>query len=238
MRGKLYGIGLGPGDPELVTLKARRVLEKVEVVAFPRAERGEGSIAFSILQQVLTRQPEFLELNFPMTRNKEMLRHYWQQAANKVIAKLKEGLNVAFITLGDPLLYSTYSYLLKAIKDTDSDIAVETIPGVISFSAAAALSNLSLVESDETLAIVPASDNLEALRAALTQFDTVVVMKIGARLSQVQELLKQLGLIENSVLVSRAGLDGEFVTKGLSTLNKEAGYLSTIIVKKPRGRKG
>lgn len=235
MPGKLYGIGIGPGDPGLVTLKALKLLEAADIICVPRADSGEGSIAFSILHQLLPGK-ECLELSFPMVRDTDRLQEYWRRAAETVADKLAQGLEVAFVTLGDPLLYSTYNYLLKALWDKAPDIQVETVPGITSFSAAAALANLSLVERDEEMAVLPASAGAETLRRVLTDFDTVVLMKIGHRLAQVRELLNDMGLARDAVLVSRAGLEGQVIARDISQVEGERlGYLSVVIVRRRKG---
>ncbi|MFQ5827180.1 MAG: precorrin-2 C(20)-methyltransferase [Dehalococcoidia bacterium] len=237
MLGKFYGVGIGPGSPDLVTLRAKRVLEMVGAVYVPKATTSENSLARSILERVLDRRPQFVELDFPMVRDRAVLLEHWNRAAEEVVARLKRGEDVAFATLGDPLLYSTYNYLLTTLLERFPEVSVETIPGVSSMGAAAALANLPLAERDETLAILPTPDDPKELERVLRQFDSVVLMKIGAKLDMVLRVLSQLGLREKAVLVSRAGLPGEALLRDLSSIaDKRLGYLSIIIVTK-RGQK-
>ena len=234
MPGKLYGIGIGPGDPGLVTLKALRLLESVDLICVPQADRGEGSLARSILHKLLPGK-ECLELTFPMTQDKQRLREHWGQAAEVVAGKLAQGLEVAFVTLGDPLLYSTYNYLLRALSERAPGLLVETVPGITSFAAAAALVNIPQVEGEERLAVLPASAGAETLKRALRDFDTVVLMKIGPRLAQVRRLLEELGMARDAILVSRAGLEGQVVARDISQVDGERlGYLSVVIVRPAR----
>lgn len=232
MMGKLYGIGLGPGDPGLVTLKGLRILQAADVIFAPKAESGEGGIARTILRQILP-EKECLELAFPMVRDLRQLEQHWGEAAALVAAKLAQGLTAAFVTLGDPLLYSTYNYLLEALRRRDAHLAVETVPGITSFNAAAALANLPLVEGNESLALLPAAAGAEAITQALKEFDTVVLMKIGSRLPQVRRLLLSLDQAADAVFVSRAGLEGEAVVRDISQVQDDhLGYLSVIIVRR------
>lgn len=236
MPGKLYGIGIGPGDPELVTIKALNLLKSADVIFVPQGDRTEDSIALSILHKLLPGK-NCLSVTFPMVRDPEQLREHWGAAAGIVAEKLARGLKVAFITLGDPLLYSTYIYLVRALAEKMPEIEVETIPGINSFSAAAALVNLPLLEREQKLAVLPASAPAEVLRQTLQEFDTVVLMKIGRRLARVRQLLQELGMAQDAVLVSRAGLEGQFVARDISKVDGErAGYLSVIIVRRKEGR--
>ena len=149
---------------------------------------------------------------------------------------LEQGKEVAFITLGDPLLYSTYNYLLQALREKHPDLEVETVPGVSSISAAAALAGLPLAQGEERLAILPAPPDGEGLREVLARFDTVVVMKVGDRLPALRRALEELGLAGKAVLVSRAGLEGERVVRGLQSLKDDSvGYLSVVIIRRSEG---
>jgi len=236
MTGKLYGIGIGPGDPGLVTLKAKGLLERVDVICLPRASSGEGGIARQILEGLLSSPPPLLELDFPMVRDRARLREYWGRAAGQVSRLLGEGKEVAFITLGDPLLYSTYNYLLQALREKHPDLEVETVPGVSSISAAAALAGLPLAQGGERLAILPAPPDGEGLREVLARFDTVVVMKVGDRLPALRRALEELGLAGKAVLVSRVGLEGQRVVRGLQSLkDNSVGYLSVVIIRRSEG---
>jgi precorrin-2/cobalt-factor-2 C20-methyltransferase len=238
MTGKFYGVGVGPGSPDMLTLRAKRVLESVAAVYVPRATSGGDSLARSILEGVLDPRTRFIELDFPMVRKKDALVEHWDRAAGELATRLQGGEDVAFATLGDPLLYSTYNYLLATLQARFPEIPVETVPGITSISAATALANLPLAERDETLAIIPVPGDPKKLEKVLGQFDSVVLMKIGARLGMVLEVLGRMGLKEKAVLVSRAGLPGETLVSDLSTVeDRGLGYLSIIIVTQ-RGWKG
>lgn len=232
-QGRLYGIGIGPGDPKLVTIRAKEILDRVDIVFAPKGREDGTSCARSIVEAVTTKEKVFAELTFPMTKDKSILNRYWSRAAHRIAKEIKKGSEVAFVTIGDPFIYSTYVYLLKTLRKNFPDIKVETIPGVSAFNAAASTADLALVEGNERLAVVPVSKDLKGLKEALEDFDTVVLMKIGLKLDMVISLLKKLDLLKCAVLVSRVGHKDERIIYDLTSLrDKKTGYLSVIIVKK------
>src|SRR3989338_6875632 len=231
-KGKLYGIGIGPGDPCLVTLKAREILDRVEVVFAPKGNEDGTSCARSIVEAVTQSAKTFVELTFPMTKDKAVLNRYWARAAKEIATQIDKGKDAAFVTIGDPFIYSTYAYLLKTLRRNFPNIAVETVPGVSSFNAASAKAHIPLVEGDEKLAIIPVRRDLRGLRETLEEFDTVVLMKVCSKLDSVLSLLKEMGLAKSAVLVNRVGHKAEKIIHDLSSLkDKKAGYLSVVIVK-------
>ena len=232
-KGKLYGIGLGPGDPGLVTLKAREILEEVDIIFAPKGSEDGESCARSIVEAVIQKPKTFVELTFPMTRDRAVLNRYWGRAAKEIATQIDKGKDAAFITIGDPFIYSTYVYLLKTLRRNFPDIAVETIPGVSSFNAASARAHIPLVEGDERLAVVPVRHDLKGLKEALEGFDTVVLMKVGSKLKKIVRLLKDMKLIKMAFLVSHVGHRDEKITRDLASLKgRKAGYLSCVIVKR------
>lgn len=235
-RGKLYGIGLGPGDPGLLTLRAKEILNKVDVVFVPKSKDGAISCARSIVETAISKPKNFVELTFPMTRDRKILASYWLRAAERIAKELKSERTAAFVTIGDPFIYSTYIYLLETLRNNFPGIATETVPGISAFNAAAASCGVPLVKGNEKLAVLPVTRDIKRLRATLEKFDTVILMKVGSRLESIVRLLKKMKLIKNSVLVSHAGQPGEKIVKDLSLLrDKRAGYLSVIIVRKKDG---
>ena len=173
-----------------------------------------------------------------MTKDQKKLESYWLRAAEKIVKELKRGRIAAFVTIGDPFIYSTYIYLLETLRKNFPNIGVETIPGISAFNAAAASSGLPLVKGDEKLAILPVTKNLKGLKKTLKEFDTVVLMKVGSKLDRVICILKEMKLMKNSVLVSHAGQAGEKIISNLSFLkDKKLGYLSVIIVKRKMDNK-
>ena len=236
MPGKFYGIGVGPGEPELITLKAYRVLKKIDILFVPKSSAEGESLALAAVEKVLPIEAKVFDLQFPMSTDSETLRNSWNEAGKIVADQLLEGRNVAFITIGDPMMYSTYSYLLRYLKENHPDCENETIPGVTAFSACASYIKSPLVEGDETLAVVPAAYNIERLKHALVNFDNVVAMKLNRRFPEVLALLKELGLEEKAVFVSRCGYEDQYFTRDLNSLSgRKLDYMSLLIVRKRGG---
>jgi len=248
-RGTLYGIGVGPGDPEWITVKAARVLAACRHVCVPMsqsqnrdrrgpADRAEStsspdSVALKIARPYLRADAVVHELPFPMTSDEQVLRQAWGQAARDVHAILKQGEDCCFLTLGDALLYSTYIYLLRELKVLDPQAPVVTVPGITAFSAAAAITQFPIGQGKQLVTIVPASDDMTQFTAALDRGGTVVLMKIGRRLQSVLAELQSRGLADHAVFVSHAGMADQNVVTNLQQLqgaDDEAGYLSIVIV--------
>lgn len=238
MKGCFYGVGVGPGDPDLITLKGYKVLEKVDVICAPQASEEKESLAFSVVRKALKKDLRVLKLVFPMTRDKSKLEAFWDDASRKVAELLRDGKDVAFVTIGDPSLYSTYSYLLAKLKDELSDLRVKTIPGVTSMLACAAAANSSIAEGEETLAIFPAIGNVDDLRDVLIRYDNVVIMKAARKLDQIIALLSELGLKDKAFFANRCGLSDQFLTFDLDKVSSfEQDYFSLLVVRKNFSRK-
>ncbi|MBP2072373.1 precorrin-2 C(20)-methyltransferase [Thermoanaerobacterium butyriciformans] len=220
---KLYGIGVGPGEESFITLKAVKILQKVDVVVAP-SSKGEGSIAYEIVKPYIKCDVVFIE--FPMTYSKEDLKAKWEENVKKIKTFLDDGKDVAFITIGDPMIYSTYIYILKRIEGYEA----ETIPGISSYSAAASRLNIPIAEGNETFAVVPSGDILE-ISKALDMFDNVVLMKISRRYEEIVNLLKEKNF--KGYLVIKCGHQDEEISYDLDKyIGKKIDYLSLIIAKK------
>ena len=232
MLGRLYGIGLGPGDPELVTVKASRLLARLSHVFAPKADEGGFSVARSIANSHVSAGATFHELVYPMTRNADALAHHWRKGAAAVVEILRTGQDAAFITLGDPMLYSTCTYLLRAVQKVEPTVLVEVIPGVTSFCASAALTQFVLGEQDSKLLVAPAPATLEDLTELTHHRGRLVLMKVGSKLPQLVTWLRMLGLLEHTRLVSRAGLPEQRIVTNLGTCTEleTVGYLSSLLV--------
>jgi len=232
-RGTLYGIGVGPGDPELITVKGANILSRCRHVFVPKARTASDSLALSIAKRYLGSSSEVHELVFPMTSEREELSRRWGESAREIITVLENGVDACFLTLGDPLLYSTYIYLLREIRAMAPDMNVITVPGVTAFSAAAALSEFPIGEAKEPVVVIPTADDLEEVRQSLKERGTVILMKIGRRLPDILNILEEAGLIDRSVFVSHAGMSNQRVETDLRALRnagEKAGYLSIILV--------
>ena len=240
--GDFYGIGIGPGDPELLTLKAARIIKAVDVIFVPKAGIKEESMALDIVKPLLDdvaagfslrNRPRVVEKVFPMVKEQEKLESHWKEAALAIKEELEKGNSVAFLTIGDPLTFSTYVYLLRCLRDMIPEEKIHTIPGVTSFNAAASLANLSLAQRDERIAIVPVPDDVEELRPILKGFDTVILMKVAKRLDKVINLLEEMGLAQHALFASHVGLKDSYLTRNLSELKGSwRGYMSIIIIRK------
>ena len=232
-RGTLYGIGVGPGDPELITVKGANILSRCRHAFVPKARTASDSLALSIAARYLGCATKIHELVFPMTSECEELSRSWGESAREIITVLERGEDACFLTLGDPLLYSTYIYLLREIRAMVPDMNVITVPGVTAFSAAAALSEFPIGEAKEPVVVVPTADDLEEVRRSLKERGTVILMKIGRRLPDILNILEEAGLIDRSVFVSHAGMSNQQVETDLRALRNagdKAGYLSIILV--------
>lgn len=232
-RGTLYGIGVGPGDPDLMTIKAAEILRNSSHVFVPKARREGGSVAHGIARRHIGPGATIHEMVFPMTTDKAELARRWEESARAVADVLTAGSDACFLTLGDAFLYSTYIYLLRALRKLVPDLEVVTVPGITAFSAAAALAEFAVGEAKEPVTIVPTADDLDEVKQALSTGGTVVLMKVGARLQRILDLLESLGMLDRGVFVSRAGMDGQRIVRDLRELRGEkedSGYLSIILV--------
>lgn len=231
LAGILYGVGVGPGDPELVTLKAKRILEEADCIAVPRNAVKKDSLALSIVRNIIGKDRDIIELFFPMSFDEKTLESSWKKAAEELRDRLDTGMNVAFITLGDPTVYSTYMYMHKAISNMG--YRTEIIPGITSFCAAAARAGISLGENRETIAVVPSAYECDKLDSIISDFDNIVLMKIARKFHSLKAKLKEQGLDGKAVLVSRCGLEDELVEFDLDKVNGEIlSYFTTMIIKK------
>ena len=230
--GKLFGIGVGPGDPGLLTLRAVEVLKQVDVVCVPRSRAKNESIAMKAAGAYIAETAEIMEVSTPMVRDAAALEAEWQTGAEQIAERLKAGKNVAFITIGDTMLFSTYTYILKKVQEIIPSLVVKSVPGITSFSAAAAYLNSALAEGSEKLAIIPAIDNPENLREIFSQFSNAVLMKVAGKYDQIVDVLAELGLKEKAVFMSRVGYPEQMVTFDLDSLRgAKLDYMSLILVK-------
>jgi precorrin-2/cobalt-factor-2 C20-methyltransferase len=232
-RGTLYGIGVGPGDPELITVKGANILSRCRHVFVPKARIASDSLALSIAARYLGCATKIYELVFPMTSDLDELSRRWRESAREIMTVLEKGEDACFLTLGDPLLYSTYIYLLREIRTIAADTNILTVPGVMALSAAAALAEFPIGEAKEPVMVIPTADDLEEVRLSLKKKGTVILMKIGKRLHDILDIMEDGGLIDQGVFVSHAGMANQRVETDLRTLRKEGaevGYLSIILV--------
>jgi precorrin-2/cobalt-factor-2 C20-methyltransferase len=232
-KGTLYGIGVGPGDPEWITVKGARVLAQCRRIFVPKSKEERDSAALQIAQSYISAEAQVRELSFPMITDPHKLALHWDEAARQMAEVLEKGEDCCFLTLGDLFLYSTYIYLLRALRKMIPDLDVVSIPGINAFSAAAALTEFPVGEAKEQVTIIPTADDLGAVKNALAQGGTVVLMKIGKRLESILDILEEEGLLDRAVFVGRAGQVGQRIETDLRRLRTNeptTGYLSIILV--------
>jgi len=238
--GTLWGVGVGPGAPDLLTLRAVAVLRRADVLALPRASDWSESQAWRIAKPSVGDVPgqERLFLTFPMSKDPERLRPAWDRAFDAIGARLEAGRNVAFVTEGDPSLYSTFLYLAAAAEERWPAVQIEVVPGVSSVNAVPARARVALADGCERVAIVPATYGTGDLRAVLRAFDTTVIMKIGGALADVVEAISAEGLAARAVFVSRATMPEEQIVRDVRQVRPEQCDCFGMIVVARRDRAG
>lgn len=231
--GTLYGVGAGPGDPELITVKAFRALQESPVIAYPKKRKGSKSYARKIIDAYVDpSEKDMLGLVFPMTKDPAILEREWSATAEAVWGKLSEGKDVAFITEGDPLLYSTFIHMMNVMKERYGDISMKVIPGISSINGAAARLSLPLADGDDLVAIVPAKDDYEAMKKAIEEHDCVIFIKVAKVIDLMLRILKELNLTDKAKVVSKVTSEEEIVWSMEELEGSEPEYLTLMVVRK------
>ena len=229
--GTFYGIGVGPGDPELLTVKAIEALKKIDVLIAPKTEKKSDSVALSIAQPYLKPTVEIVYQTFPMVKDFAEETEIFEANKAEILSLLRSGKNVGFATLGDPMFYSTYIYIFRLLEPCG--VKIVTIPGVPAFLAIAAQIGRPLAYGNDILTIIPATAELAAIENFLAKADATVLMKVYKNFPEVVDALKIHGMIDDAVLVSRCGLDDEkIITDIAAHKNETLNYLSTILTRK------
>jgi precorrin-2/cobalt-factor-2 C20-methyltransferase len=229
---KLFGVGMGPGDPELVTVKAVRVLDTADLVFVPVMQadeqgRAETTVRAHVRHERLQRLVFALDARGGVTAERFAA---WEAAADAVVAQLHaHGGTVAFATIGDPNVYSTFGYLADAVRARLPEVDVETVPGITAMQDLAARSGTVLCEGTESLALLPLTAGVAAFDEALTHFDTVVAYKGGRHMPAVVEVLREHGRIDEAVFGAALGLPDELIAPA-GSIDGAAPYLSTVLV--------
>ncbi|GAX07583.1 cobalt-precorrin-2 C(20)-methyltransferase [Secundilactobacillus silagincola] len=225
-----YGIGVGPGDSELMTVKAVNTLKQIDILYAPKAHNDQPSVAEKIASPYFSEELTVKRRRFPMVKDLSEKQASWRAIAEEIVADVKAGHDVGFITLGDASVYSTYSYLLDIIGD---QIAVETVAGISAYSQIAAATSIPLVLDDELLEIIPATADMSLIDKAVDINDNVVLMKVATHWSEIFELLASKKLLNQAIVIVNASMANQQQFK-VAELTKETKlpYFSTLILKK------
>lgn len=231
MAGIFYGIGVGPGDPELLTVKAMHAIENADIIIAPKTEKKEDSVALSIATPYLKKDVRIVKQVFPMVVNFEKSPETWENNKQEILFFLKEGKKVAFLTLGDPMFYSTYIYIFRLLEH--EGYTIETIPGVPAFCAIGSKLGYPLVEGNDILTVIPATAEESKIKKAIQISDNVVLMKVYKNFPEIVDCLAENGLSKKSVMISRCGLPDEEIMYDLENVKeKKINYLSTILARR------
>ncbi|HEX2729089.1 MAG TPA: precorrin-2 C(20)-methyltransferase [Rubrobacteraceae bacterium] len=228
MNGKLIGVGVGPGDPELLTIKGLRVLREADEVFVPVADTGEVGRAEATVREYLE-EGRVTRLLFALSDDAEARERNWSNAAREVSERLRDGKTCAFATIGDPNVYSTFTYLARTLRESVPEVEVQTVPGITAMQDLASRGGTVLLEGDERLALLPFTAGVAPLREALAEFETVVCYKGGGRLPEVLRVAEEAGRLEGAVYGARLGIEGEEVLGASEMAGREGTYLSTVI---------
>lgn len=225
--GKLYGLGVGPGDPELVTLKAARIIKETDIIFAPQSRSGRPSVALKIVQPIIDEREtecEILQPLFPMTEDKEELDKSWNDAAEMLYDKLSQGLDVVFVTLGDPTVFSTFSYVSKLLQKKGVEVVL--VPGITAMTACSTTAGIQLTEQDDIMVVVPQVD--ERLPKILPYVDTIVAMKTSRHLDVLEDCINKDPREKEIISVQNCTMENEEIIHGFVDNKK---YFSTSIIK-------
>ena len=237
---ELICVGCGPGDPELLTVKAVKAIKNADVIMCPTSKEGKESIAYSIISTIVdnSKKPEIVNLVFPMVKDKDILEDTWKKNTRTIAESVQSGKNVVYLTVGDPSLYSTWIYIHRELREKYPDVKINIIPGIVSMFAFASKVGISIAEGDETMAVIPACYDLGKVKETAKNCDTMIFLKDGRYFDQVISLLKEAGFPNSSLfaIAQDVGTDQEIVKKlTLGQVTKETftnKYFSIMVVKR------
>ena len=227
--------GVGPGDPSLLTLAAVNAIQDSTVVSYPVSIRGGESLAKKIASKWISKDKKKLPLYFPMVDDQNTLKNAWRVAGNELVKMVEKGERVVFLAQGDISLFSTGSYLSKELEKYHPECVVKLIPGVTSFSAAAATSKLPLAFQEEQLLVVPVPDLSDELKVILSEAAmmkrVVVLLKLGKKWTWVKPLLKELDLLENSIFAEKVGFSDQRIFRASNLSSESRPYFSLLLIR-------
>ena len=230
--GKLFGVGVGPGDPELLTIKAVRVIKEADIIFTAASTKNKYSLAVEIATPYISPSTRIEKLSFPMTKDEKEVETAWIHNAKQIAEQLKKGKNAVFLTLGDPTTYSTFGYILKKMECIMPQADIETIPGITSFHAASARLNKILVEGEESLLITSGAFGGEQIRKN-SGVENVAIVKAYKNIKDINSALKETGFDNKAVAVSKCGRENEQIIKNINELEtKKPDYWTLILASK------
>ena len=237
---ELVGIGVGPGDPELLTVKAVKTIQNADVIMCPASKEDRPSIALSVVNSLIdkTKNQEIVKLIFPMTKDKDVLETHWKENSKIMAEKVLSGKNVVYLTVGDPYLYSTWIYMHREIRQNHPDMKITVIPGIVSMFTFASKVGVSIAEGAEKVAIIPSCYDLSSVKEIAKNSEVLVFLKDGRYFDQVIELLKESGFPDNSIFAigQDLGTEKEIIRKlTLGEVNDDTlttKYFSILVVKR------
>jgi precorrin-2/cobalt-factor-2 C20-methyltransferase len=236
--GTLYGIGVGPGDPDLITMKAVKILKKVDVIFAAASSKNQHSQAVNIAKSYIPETTEIAMLPFPMTQDKSVAQKAWDEHARNIIALLEQGQDAAFVTLGDSMIYATYGYILQSVQRLAPHLNIVSIPGVTSFQAAAARLNRTLVEGEESLLLLSGVNGGDRLRRFAGKAENVAILKAYRKVKDIVSALDETRMMENSIAITSCGLSDEEIIEDIRTLEKRTPAYWTLILAKGTKKNG
>ncbi|MFZ8907398.1 MAG: precorrin-2 C(20)-methyltransferase [Nitrosopumilaceae archaeon] len=237
---ELIGIGVGPGDPELLTVKAVNAIHNAEVIMCPASKEDRPSIALSVVSPLIdkSKNQEIIKLIFPMTKDKEVLESTWKKNAKIMAEKVLSGKNVVYLTVGDPYLYSTWMYMHKEIQQNHPNMKISAIPGIVSIFTFASKVGVSIAEGADKVSIIPSCYDLSTVKEIAKNSETMIFLKDGRYFDQVIDLLKDAGFPDNSLFAigQDLGTENEIIRKlTLGEVNDATlttKYFSILVVKR------
>lgn len=227
---KLYAIGVGTGDNSILTLKAVETLQKIDILYCPTSKNDNTSIAYTIAKKYIRDDVQIKNRHFPMIRDKQKLEVAFNEIADEIKKDVQLGKEVGFVTIGDAMIYSTFIYILRKLKD---EIDIITISGIPSFVDVASKTNFPIAFDDNAFVVVPATTSIQKLEEYIISFDSIVIMKAYKNYNDIISLIKKYNLQENTIVVSNASLENEIILQGEEIFDKKnEEYLTTILINK------
>ncbi|KFM14460.1 putative cobalt-precorrin-2 C-methyltransferase protein [Marine Group I thaumarchaeote SCGC RSA3] len=236
----LIGIGVGPGDPELLTVKAVKAIQNADIIMCPASKEDRPSIALSVVDSLIdkSKNQEIIKLIFPMTKDQDVLKETWKKNAKIMAETVLSGKNVVYLTVGDPFLYSTWIYMHKDLTEKYPEMNISVIPGIVSMFTFASKVGVSIAEGAEKVAIIPSCYDLSSVKEIAKNSESMIFLKDGRYFDQVIDVLKESGFPDDSIFAigQDLGTENEIIRKmTLGEVNDDTlttKYFSILVVKR------